>query len=187
MFTRSVIRTTIVAAALALTAVTATSASANAAANLGVKDPKIVELRDSKGLKMIEGAGGKALLEANAPMAAAAANVCGSGYTISEGAARYGTNATLYLWWNGKYSGSNKLYDKYICGVLFNDTGSARSMGIRLKDNFTDTPHTEDFGTYSTYAGPVYQKRGGCGEAYSYMKSGSQVVVDNTYKMSGCN
>ncbi|MFE8988506.1 hypothetical protein ACFYMI_11775 [Streptomyces collinus] len=51
-------------------------------------------------------------------MTAAAANVCGSGYTISAGAARYGANASLYLWWNGKYSGSNKLYDKYICGVL---------------------------------------------------------------------
>lgn len=125
--------------------------------------------------------------QAAATVTAAAANVCGSGYTISAGAARYGTNASLYLWWNGKYSGSNKLYDKYICGVLFNDTGSARSMGIRLKDNFTDTPHAEDFGTYSTYAGPVYQKRGGCGEAYSYMKSGSRVVVDNTYTMSGCN
>lgn len=185
MFTRSVIRTTIAAAALAMTAVTATSA--NAAADLGTKDPKIVELRGNKGLKMIEGAEGKALLEANITVTAAAANVCGSGYTISAGAARYGTNASLYLWWNGKYSGSNKLYDKYICGVLFNDTGSARSMGIRLKDNFTDTPHTEDFGTYSTYAGPVYQKRGGCGEAYSYMKSGSVVVVDNTYVMSGCN
>ncbi|MFD5160457.1 hypothetical protein ACFWMJ_20680 [Streptomyces hawaiiensis] len=185
MFTRSVIRTTIAAAALAMTAVTATSA--NAAADLGTKDPKIVELRGNKGLKMIEGAEGKALLEANTTMAAAAANVCGSGYTISAGAARYGTNASLYLWWNGKYSGSDKLYDKYICGVLFNDTGSARYMGIRLKTNRTDIPPTEDFGTYSTYAGPVYQKRGGCGEAYSYMKSGSKVVVDNTYVMHGCN
>ncbi|WP_237304993.1 hypothetical protein [Streptomyces qaidamensis] len=185
MFTRSVRRSTVVAAALALTAVTATSA--DAAADLDTKEPKIIELRGSKGLKVIEGADGKALLQANTTVTAAAANVCGSGYTISAGAARYGSNASLYLWWNGKYSGSNKLYDKYICGVLFNDTGSARSMGIRLKDNFTDTPHAEDFGTYSTYAGPVYQKRGGCGEAYSYMKSGSSVVVDNTYTMSGCN
>ncbi|MEU6184310.1 hypothetical protein [Streptomyces coeruleorubidus] len=185
MFTRSVIRTTIAAAVLALTAVTATSA--NAAADLGTKDPKIVELGGNKGLKVVEDADGKALLEANTTMTAAAANVCGSGYTISEGAARYGTNATLYLWWNGKYSGSNKLYDKYICGVLFNDTGSARYMGIRLKTNRTDIPPAEDFGTFSTYAGPVYQKRGGCGEAYSYMKSGSKVVVDNTYVMHGCN
>ncbi|GHC68365.1 hypothetical protein AB0N97_05830 [Streptomyces collinus] len=185
MFTRSVRRNAVVAAALALTAVTATSA--DAAADSDTKEPKIIELGGSKGLKMIEGADGKALLQADATVTAAAANVCGSGYTISAGAARYGTNASLYLWWNGKYSGSNKLYDKYICGVLFNDTGAARSMGIRLKDNFTDTPHAEDFGTYSTYAGPVYQKRGGCGEAYSYMKSGSRVVVDNIYTMSGCN
>ncbi|MEV5352909.1 hypothetical protein AB0N88_19635 [Streptomyces sp. NPDC093516] len=185
MFTRSVTRSAIAATALILTAATATSA--HAAADLGTKEPKVVSLEGDTGLKMIEGAGGKDLLEADTTVTAAAANVCGSGYTISEGAARYGTNATLYLWWNGKYSGSNKLYDKYICGVLFNDTGSARSMGIRLKDNFTDTPHAEDFGTYSTYAGPVYQKRGGCGEAYSYMKSGSTVVVDNVYEMSGCN
>ena len=185
MFTRSVIRNTVVAAAVAMTAVTATSASA--AADLGAKEPKIIALGGSTGLEMIEGAEGKALLQADTTMTAAAANVCGSGYTISAGAARYGSNASLYLWWNGKYSGSNKLYDKYICGVLFNDTGSARYMGIRLKDNFTDTPHAEDFGTFSTYAGPVYQKRGGCGEAYSYMKSGSNVVVDNTYTMPGCN
>ncbi|MEU7717615.1 hypothetical protein [Streptomyces tibetensis] len=185
MFTRSALRNTVVAAAVAMTAVTATSASA--APGSDTKEPKIIALGGSTGLKMIEGAEGKALLQADAAVTAAAANVCGSGYTISAGAARYGNNASLYLWWNGKYSGTNKLYDKYICGVLFNDTGSARSMGIRLKDNFTDTPHAEDFGTYSTYAGPVYQKRGGCGEAYSYMKSGSTVVVDNTYTMSGCN
>ncbi|MFI8216909.1 hypothetical protein [Streptomyces sp. NPDC085932] len=178
-------RSSIAAAALALTAATATSA--HAAAGSDTKDPEVVKLAGNKGLTVVDGADGKALLEANPTITAAAANVCGSGYTISEGAARYGTNATLYLWWNGKYSGTNKLYDKYICGVLFNDTGSARYMGIRLKDNFTDTPHAEDFGTFSTYAGPVYQKRGGCGEAYSYMKSGSTVVVDNTYEMSGCN
>ncbi|MFE0253964.1 hypothetical protein [Streptomyces sp. NPDC059010] len=185
MFTRSVIRSTIAAAALALTAATATSA--NAAADTGTKEPKIIELRGNKGLKMIEGADGKALLETNTTVTAAAANVCGSGYTISAGAARYGNNASLYLWWNGKYSGSNKLYDKYICGVLFNDTGYTRNMGIKLWSNYTADPVKEDFGYYKTYAGPVYQKRGGCGKAYSYMLDGSGVVVDNYFTMSGCN
>jgi hypothetical protein len=68
-----------------------------------------------------------AFLQADATVTGAAANVCGSGCTISAGAARYGTNAGLYLWWNGKYNGSNKLYDKCICGVLFNDTGYTMS------------------------------------------------------------
>lgn len=77
--------------------------------------------------------------------------------------------------------------DAPICAVFFNDTGVARSMGIRLKDNYTATPDVEDFGTYSTYAGPVYQNKGYCGQVYSYMKAGSTVVVDNYLKIGACN
>lgn len=148
-----------------------------------------IETIDVKGVKVHKQVSdaAKEIIAANASAAAAAANVCGDGYTISAGAARYGNNASLYLWWNGKYSGSNKLYDKYICGVLFNDTGYTRNMGIKLWSNYTADPVKEDFGYYKTYAGPVYQKRGGCGKAYSYMLDGTGVVVDNYYTMSGCN
>ncbi|MFE2974177.1 hypothetical protein [Streptomyces sp. NPDC059258] len=128
----------------------------------------------------------KQIIAAEPAIAAAAANVCGSGYTISVRAARYGAYATAYTWTNGKTTGDS-YNDKPICAVLFNDTGVAHYMGIRLKDNYTSTPDVQDFGTYSTYAGPVYQNRGYCGVAYSYMKVGSKVVVDNNLTVGACN
>ncbi|NEC89905.1 hypothetical protein G3I71_29790 [Streptomyces sp. SID12501] len=128
----------------------------------------------------------KQIIQADTVVAAAAASVCGSGYTISTGAARYSTYGTAYTWTNGTTSGSS-YYDRPICAVFFNDTGTAYSMGVRLKDNYTATPDDQDFGTYSTYAGPVYQNKGYCGQAYSYMKVGSKVVVDNYLKVGACD
>jgi hypothetical protein len=141
-----------------------------------------------KGIKVDKEASAETrrLIEANSVAAAAAANVCGSGYTISTGAWRYSTYGTTYTWTNGT-SGSG-YYDKPICAVFFNDTGASRSMGVRLRSNYTADPAAEDFGTYSSYAGPVYQKRGYCGTVYSYMKNSSgQVVVDNTQTIGACN
>ncbi|MEU7134993.1 hypothetical protein [Streptomyces sp. NPDC046261] len=128
---------------------------------------------------------------AAAPQAAAAAgNACGAGYTQSVYAERLPSSttryATLYLWTNGKETGPS-YYDRPICAVLWNDTGAKQSMGIRLKDNYTSTPHTENFGSFSTYAGPVYQNRGYCGEVYSYMKKGGRVVIDTVRGVGSCN
>ncbi|MGW6395109.1 hypothetical protein ACWFR1_32435 [Streptomyces sp. NPDC055103] len=145
-----------------------------------------MELKGGKGLKVEANAEGRSLVESNVEVAAATANVCGSGYTISTGAARYGTYGTTYTWTNGTETGSS-YYDRPICAVFFNDTGYTRYMGIRLNDNYTSTPATENFGSFSSYAGPVYQNRGYCGKAYSYMKVGSQVVVDNYLQVGSCN
>ncbi|MGW4669317.1 hypothetical protein [Streptomyces sp. NPDC004324] len=132
--------------------------------------------------------GTEEILKADVGAAAAAANVCGSGYTVSVSAMRYGTYGTTYTWWNGTYSGSNTLYDRPICAVFFNDTGITRYMGVRLKDNYTATADTEDFGAYSQYAGPVYQNKGYCGRAYSYMEDASgKVLVDNYLAVGSCN
>ncbi|GAA2580906.1 hypothetical protein GCM10010304_23340 [Streptomyces roseoviolaceus] len=171
-----------------LLAATVVTPTASAVDQTDLKASAAIQTVDVKGVKVAKEASAETrrIIEAEAGIAAAAANVCGAGYTISTGAARYGTNGTTYTWTNGTTSG-DRYYDKPICAVFFNDTGSARYMGIRLKDNYTDTPHTEDFGTFSTYAGPVYQKRGYCGEAYSYMKSGSKVVVDNILTVGSCN
>ncbi|MYS32038.1 hypothetical protein GTW38_35045 [Streptomyces sp. SID7804] len=128
----------------------------------------------------------KRIIESDARVAAATANVCGSGYTISTGAARYGTYGTTYTWTNGTTTGDS-YYDKPICAVFFNDTGYTRYMGIRLKDNYTSTADVEDFGAYRSYAGPVYQKRGYCGKAYSYMEIGGTAVVDNYLTVGSCN
>lgn len=171
-----------------LLAATAMTPTASAADQPGPKSSAAIQTVDIEGVKVAKEASAetKRIIEAKAGVAAAAANVCGSGYTISTGAARYGTYGTTYTWTNGKTTG-DRYYDKPICAVFFNDTGVAHSMGIRLKDNYTDTPHTEDFGTFSTYAGPVYQNRGYCGEAYSYMKVGTKVVVDNILTVGSCN
>ncbi|GAA2762265.1 hypothetical protein GCM10010103_13060 [Streptomyces paradoxus] len=171
-----------------LLAATAMTPTASAVDQSGPKASAAIQTVDIKGVKVAKEASAetKRIIEAEAGVAAAAANVCGSGYTISTGAARYGTYGTTYTWTNGKTTG-DRYYDKPICAVFFNDTGAAHYMGIRLKDNYTDTPHKEDFGTFSTYAGPVYQNRGYCGEAYSYMKVGSRVVVDNILTVGSCN
>lgn len=184
---RTVMRSIVAAVALGLTAVTATSANATPGDEPGPKaPPKVLDLKGGKGLKVEENAEGRALVESNLEVAAVTANVCGSGYTISTGAARYGTYGTTYTWTNGTETGDS-YYDKPICAVFFNDTGYSRYMGIRLKDNYTSTPHVEDFGTYRSYAGPVYQKRGYCGTAYSYMEIGGKAVVDNYKQVGSCN
>ncbi|MFD9099866.1 hypothetical protein ACFVZN_02185 [Streptomyces virginiae] len=132
----------------------------------------------------------QSLVAANAQAAAAGATACGAGYTqiilaerLPSATARY---ATIYVYTNGQETGP-RIYDKPTCAVLHNETGSAQYMGVRLKDNYTDTPDTQDFGTYNTYAGPVYQNKGWCGEVYSYMKKSGKVVVDHVRGVGACN
>ncbi|MFE3826400.1 hypothetical protein [Streptomyces sp. NPDC059092] len=172
----------------ALLAVTMTAPAASAADQAQPKGNASVETMRVKGVEVDTQATDetKQIIASNPEVAAAAANVCGSGYTISVSAARYSTYGSTYTWTNGKTTGDS-YYDKPICAVFFNDTGVAHSMGIRLKDNYTSTPDVEDFGTYSSYAGPVYQSKGYCGQAYSYMKVGSTVRVDNYLTVGACN
>ena len=54
----------------------------------------------------------KRIVAADAEVAATAANVCGTGYTISVSVARYGTYGTTYTWTNGKTTGSGYSYMK---------------------------------------------------------------------------
>ncbi|MEU9882445.1 hypothetical protein [Streptomyces phaeochromogenes] len=173
---------------MALLAVTMIAPAASAADRSGPEANTPVEVVDVGGVKVDAEASAETrqIIESDTAVAIAAANVCGSGYTISTGAARYGTYGTAYTWTNGTTTGSS-YYDKPICAVFFNDTGTAHYMGVRLKDNYTATPDVEDFGTYSSYAGPVYQNKGYCGQAYSYMKVGSSVVVDNYLQVGACN
>ncbi|GAA0391736.1 hypothetical protein [Streptomyces luteireticuli] len=132
----------------------------------------------------------KSLVKANLKAAAAGANVCGAGYNVSVYAERMPNPnqryATLYLWTNGQSTGPS-YDDKPICAVLANETGAKQSMGIRLKSNYTDDAAREDFGTFGTYAGPVYQNRGYCGTVYSYMKMGGRVVIDAVRGVGSCN
>ncbi|MFK0147422.1 hypothetical protein ACIQUZ_20280 [Streptomyces griseus] len=178
----------VVAALLAAMMIAPAASAADRSDRNGSASIEVVHVKGVKGVKVDKRASAETrrIIESDVRVAAAAANVCGSGYTISTGAARYGTHGTTYTWTNGASTGDS-YYDKPICAVFFNDTGSARYMGIRLKDNYTATPDVQDFGTFSSYAGPVYQNRGYCGQAYSYMKAGSSVVVDNYLTVGSCN
>ncbi|GAA5019239.1 hypothetical protein GCM10023335_47720 [Streptomyces siamensis] len=73
------------------------------------------------------------------------------------------------------------------CRAGLDETGSARSTGIRPKDDHTATPDDEDLGTFSTYAGPVRRKKGYRGKVYSYMKTGGRVVIDSCSGVGSCN
>ncbi|MFD0228805.1 hypothetical protein ACWGPD_17630 [Streptomyces hirsutus] len=167
-----------------MTAAPAASAAEHTAPNANTT----VATVDIKGVEVDKEASNETrrIIESNAPAAVAAANVCGSGYTISTGAWRYSTYGTTYTWTNGT-SGSG-YYDKPICAVFFNDSGYTRYMGVRLRSNYTADAPAEDFGAFGSYAGPVYQKRGYCGTVYSYMQdSTGKVLVDNVQTIGSCN
>ncbi|MEZ3178720.1 hypothetical protein KYY02_08385 [Streptomyces pimonensis] len=143
---------------------------------------------DIKGVQVDEKASSdtRRIIEADAPAAVAAANVCGSGYTISTGAWRHDGYGTTYTWTDGT-SGAG-YYDRPICAVFFNDSGYTKYMGVRLRSNYTADAPDEDFGAFGSYAGPVYQKRGYCGTVYSYMEaSNGNVLVDRTQTVGSCN
>lgn len=182
-----------VAAAAVMGTVLVTPASAADKPAPPNKPIQTVGVQGAKGLKVDKEAPGKTkrILESNTRLATAASNACGSSYTISTGAwrlpsstTRYGT---LYTWTNGTTTGSS-IYDKPICALFFNDTGYTKYMGVRLRSNYTADAPDEDFGAYSQYAGPVYQKRGYCGKAYAYMEaSNGTVLVDAIRTVGSCN
>lgn len=132
----------------------------------------------------------KRIAAADPEVAAAAANFCGGNYTILLYAERLPTATnrlgTVYTYTNGTSTGPD-YNDKPVCAGFFNDTGTAHYMGVRLCDDYTDTPCDEDFGTYSQYAGPVYQNKGYCGYVYSYMEISGKAVVDAKRGSTPCN
>ncbi|HEY7593579.1 MAG TPA: hypothetical protein VH969_10535 [Actinophytocola sp.] len=190
---RKIILVPLVATAAATIGVLGTVSSAAAEEHMPVPQSATVRVEGADGLSVDAKADKQTIdvIENDASAAVAAANVCGAGYTISTGAWRLPSTTTdygsLYTWTNGKTSGPS-YYDKPICAVFFNDTGVSRYMGVRLKSNYTADPAKEDFGTYSSYAGPVYQNRGYCGTAYAYMENSSgTVLVDSIHTVGACN
>ncbi|MFH9040459.1 hypothetical protein ACH4FA_14010 [Streptomyces sp. NPDC017966] len=176
------------AAALGLMAAAPASSAAEHTSARTKQTSTTLATVDIKGVQVDEKASSdtRRIIEADAPAAVAAANVCGSGYTISTGAWRYDGYGTTYTWTNGT-SGAG-YYDRPICAVFFNDSGYTKYMGVRLRSNYTADAPAEDFGAFGSYAGPVYQKRGYCGTVYSYMEaSNGNVLVDRTQTVGSCN
>ncbi|MFM9615447.1 hypothetical protein [Streptomyces niveiscabiei] len=143
--------------------------AASAVGNPATKTNEPIRTVDINGVEVDENASAETrqIIGADASAAIAAANVCGTGYTISTGAWRYSTYGTTYAWTNGT-SGS----------------GSTRYIGVRLRSNYTADAPDEDFGSY---AGPVHQKRGYCGTVYSYMRdSAGKALVDRVQTVGSC-
>ncbi|MHC0430862.1 hypothetical protein ACX6XY_11815 [Streptomyces sp. O3] len=115
--------------------------------------------------------------------------VCGSSYPTLVHAERlpYPSNrkATVYIW-QGKTTGPN-FYDKAICATLWNDTGKRHKVEARLCSNYTSDGCDTNSGWFSSYAGPVYQKRGYCGTMRSRMWIDGKMVVSRINRVGWCN
>ncbi|MFC8421094.1 hypothetical protein ACFUN7_09475 [Streptomyces sp. NPDC057236] len=102
----------------------------------------------------------------------AMANLCGAEYDTITLALRLPTetNRLGTLW---VYGGNGAASNQNTCSVFDNNTGGAKWMKLQLCDNYTSTPCAVDQGTFSSYAGPVWQKPGGCGTVTALMKTSS--------------
>lgn len=118
------------------------------------------------------------------------ANLCGAEYDTITLALRLPTDASRLgtLW---VYGGNGAGSDQNTCSVFDNNTGTSKWMKLQLCDNYTNTPCDVDQGTFSQYAGPVWQKPGGCGTVTALMKASSSSstypinrVADN---VTNCN
>ncbi|MEU9287451.1 hypothetical protein AB0D57_22695 [Streptomyces sp. NPDC048275] len=119
------------------------------------------------------------------------ASLCGSSYDVIVLGLRLPTDAsrlgTLWVYSNtsAPSNGQNT------CALFDNNTGSAKWMKLELCDNYTATPCEVDQGTFSQYAGPVWQEPGGCGKVTALMKdsSSSTTYIINRVitNVTGCN
>ncbi|MGK5632002.1 hypothetical protein [Streptomyces sp. URMC 123] len=127
----------------------------------------------------------RAIAAAAPAAAAAAANVCGTGYTLyyAERLPDERRFGTLFI-----YTKPGAGNDQPVCSIFDNNTGVAKYMKIKLCSNYIADGCKEDSGTFSQYAGPVYQKRGGCGKVTAIMKStaSSPALIDAVRGTTAC-
>ncbi|CAM5669825.1 hypothetical protein [Streptomyces coeruleorubidus] len=131
-----------------------------------------------------------AFVKAHPKEVATMANLCGAEYDTITLALRLPTDASRLgtLW---VYGGNGAGSSQNTCSVFDNNTGTSKWMKLQLCDNYTNTPCDVDQGTFSQYAGPVWQKPGGCGTVTALMKASSSSstylinrVADN---VTNCN
>ncbi|WP_327325000.1 hypothetical protein OG735_22665 [Streptomyces sp. NBC_01210] len=104
---------------------------------------------------------------ANPGEVAAAANACGSGYTLTRAIPLpVGTDPRLRLatvfTYNSQAGG---------CLIFDNNTGRAQSMTAKVCDGYPGTKCDSDSGTFSEYAGPVYTKYPVCATVTAKMSN----------------
>ncbi|WP_406278140.1 hypothetical protein OHT93_36455 [Streptomyces sp. NBC_00191] len=128
----------------------------------------------------------RAVAAADPAAAAAAANVCGAGYTLyyAERLPDERRFGTLFI-----YTKPGAAENQPVCAIFDNNTGVAKYMKIKLCSNWIADGCTQDSGTFSQYAGPVYQKRGGCGKVTAIMTnsaSSSTALIDAVRSTTAC-
>ncbi|MEU3466026.1 hypothetical protein ABZ721_39575 [Streptomyces sp. NPDC006733] len=126
------------------------------------------------------------------PVAAkAAAVVCGSGYILENAdrlpdpSNRLGTLFTYYI-----PSPSGTPDNDPTCAIFDNNTSSAKWMKLKLCSNWIADGCAEDTGRFTSYAGPVYRARGGCGKVYAIMKTSagsSTALIDAIRNATNCD
>ncbi|GAA2643157.1 hypothetical protein [Streptomyces lunalinharesii] len=129
-------------------------------------------------IKVDEQAGAEArqIIESNTPAATGFADASRSKYTISTGAARYGTYGTTYTWSDGTTTGPS-LYDGPNCTVFFDDISPSGHTGVRLRSSHLAEAAKED---RCVCTKPMHQNRGYRGKTYPYLESSSgSALVDN--------
>ncbi len=170
---KSVMRVTVAAAALASFALTAPQASA-------------VEAVPAAGGVRISAAADdatRAVAKAQPAAAAATANLCGAGYELTfaeqlPDSRRFGT---LFLYRKGSSAS---------CAVFDNNLGSAKYMKLKLcetKARPAGTPRvcSTDEGTFSQYAGPV-RVNDVCGEVTAILKQDGIAIIDRVRLVPPC-
>ncbi|MEU9010288.1 hypothetical protein AB0D12_10965 [Streptomyces sp. NPDC048479] len=76
-------------------------------------------------------------------------------------------------WLDQRGSGFGAANNQPVCSILDNNTSSAKCTELKLCSNIIADGCTQDSGAFTQYAGPVHQKRGGCGEVTAIMKTSS--------------
>ncbi|MFI6583015.1 hypothetical protein [Embleya sp. NPDC050493] len=119
----------------------------------------------------------------------AALVVCGANYVL-ENAERLPSSdnrlATLFTY---RIPG-NIPNDEPTCAILDNNTASTKWMKLKLCSNWIADGCAEDVGNFTSYAGPVYRARGGCGKVYAIMKNSAgsgSALVDAIRNATNCD
>ncbi|WP_327370811.1 hypothetical protein [Streptomyces sp. NBC_01217] len=116
----------------------------------------------------------RAIAQSDPQAVAAAANVCGTGYTLSKGIPLpLGTDpqlrlATLFAYENGGKG----------CAILDNNVGASRYMYLKVC-KVDGTGCDTDTGNFSEYAGPVYVSSFACAPVTAKMGTSSSSLFIN--------
>ncbi|OPC79217.1 hypothetical protein B4N89_34710 [Embleya scabrispora] len=163
-----------------------------AAMGLGAPQAQADETGEGAAVEISAGADAATRSVAAADPAAvkAAAVVCGNGYILEnafrlpDASNRLGTLFTYRI-----PSPDNIPDNDPTCAIFDNNTSGSKWMKLKLCSNWIADGCAEDSGNFSSYAGPVYRARGGCGKVYAIMRTsaGGTVLIDAIRNATNCD